>query len=58
MRLLQLSDTFHLPLISLADEPGFMVGLESERRGIERAGARLVVATDDSRMPWATVVMR
>jgi acetyl-CoA carboxylase carboxyltransferase component len=57
MRLIQLCDTFHLPLVSFADEPGFMVGLESERRGIERAGARLVMATCDSQMPWATVVV-
>ncbi len=56
IRLIQLCDTFHLPLISLADEPGFMVGLESERKGIERAGARLVIATCDSKMPWCTVV--
>ncbi len=57
IRLIQLCDTFHLPLISFADEPGFMVGLESEKMGIERAGARLVMATCQSRMPWATVVM-
>jgi len=57
MRLIQLCDTFHLPLISFADEPGFMVGLDAERRGIERAGARLVIATCDSQMPWATVVV-
>ncbi len=56
-RLMQLSDTFHLPLISLADEPGFMVGLESEKQGIERAGARLVSLVCQSRMPWATVVI-
>jgi acetyl-CoA carboxylase carboxyltransferase component len=57
IRLLQLCDTFHLPLISFADEPGFMVGLESEKRGIERAGARLVVATCETQMPWCTVVV-
>ncbi len=57
IRLIQLCDTFHLPLISFADEPGFMVGIESEQMGIERAGARLVIATCQSRMPWATVVM-
>ena len=56
IRLIQLCDTFHLPLISFADEPGFMVGIESEKHGIERAGARLVIATCESRMPWATVV--
>lgn len=57
IRLIQLCDTFHLPLVSFADEPGFSVGLEMEKKGIERAGARLVVATCESQMPWATVVM-
>ena len=56
IRLIQLCDTFHLPLISLADEPGVMVGLESERQGIERAGARLLCAVCDSTMPWCTIV--
>jgi acetyl-CoA carboxylase carboxyltransferase component len=31
--------------------------LESEKRGIERAGARLVAMTCDSQMPWATIVV-
>ncbi|MCP5026945.1 MAG: propionyl-CoA carboxylase [Actinomycetia bacterium] len=57
-RLMQLCDTFHLPLVSLADEPGFLVGIESEKQGIERAGARLVALTCQSRMPWLTVVIR
>ena len=34
-----------------------MVGLESEKKGIERAGARLVIATCESRTPWLTIVM-
>jgi methylmalonyl-CoA decarboxylase subunit alpha len=57
IRLIELCDTFHLPLVSFADEPGFMVGLESELMGIERAGARLVQATCTSRMPWMTFVI-
>jgi acetyl-CoA carboxylase carboxyltransferase component len=40
-RRIQLCDKFHLPLVSLVAEPGFMVGPASERAGIERAGARL-----------------
>lgn len=56
IRLLELCDLFHLPIVSFADEPGFMVGLESEKAGIERAGAALVAATCRSRMPWLTVV--
>ncbi len=56
IRLLELCDLFHLPIVSFADEPGFMVGLESEKAGIERAGAALVAATCRSRMPWLTIV--
>ena len=57
IRLIQLCNTFHLPLISLADEPGFQVGLPSEKLGIERAGARLVATVCLSEMPWCTVVV-
>ena len=57
-RLIQLCDTFHLPLVDFADEPGLMVGIESERQGIERAGARLICAVVDSRMPYLVFVMR
>jgi acetyl-CoA carboxylase carboxyltransferase component len=57
MRLIQLCNTFHLPLISLADEPGFQVGLEAEKQGIERAGARIVSTVCLSEMPWCTVVV-
>jgi methylmalonyl-CoA decarboxylase subunit alpha len=57
-RLIQLCDLFHLPLVDLVDEPGLMVGLDSERQGIERAGARLVCITNLSRAPWIAVVVR
>jgi acetyl-CoA carboxylase carboxyltransferase component len=57
IRLIRICDQFHLPFISLADEPGFMVGPDSEAAGIERAGARLVWTVVRSRMPWATVVV-
>ena len=57
-RLVQLCDTFHLPMVCLMDEPGFMVGLESEKQGIERAGTRLVYTTCLSEMPWISVIIR
>ena len=56
-RLMALCDTFHFPIVSFADEPGFMVGLESEKLGIERAGARLVAQVCQSQMPWITFVV-
>ena len=58
IRLLNLCDTFHLPLVSFVDEPGFMVGLQAQRNGIIRAGARLVIASCRSRMPWLSFYIR
>ena len=57
-RLLQLCDTFHLPLIYLCDEPGFMVGLEEEKKGIVRAGARIVSLLSLSRTPYLCFLIR
>jgi len=57
-RFINLCDTFHLPLVYFADEPGFMVGIEAQKEGILRAGARLVHTTGRSTMPWITVVIR
>jgi acetyl-CoA carboxylase carboxyltransferase component len=57
IRLIQLCDVFHLPVVSFADEPGFMVGIDAELAGIERAGARLVQTVCESRVPWMTFVI-
>ena len=58
IRFLQLCDTFHLPMIYIADEPGFMVGPEQQRQGIVRAGAKMLCATLRTRMPWITIIIR
>lgn len=58
IRFLQLCDTFHLPMVYLADEPGFMVGLEQQRQGIVRAGAKMLCATLRTRMPWISIIIR
>ncbi len=57
-RFIQLCDTFHLPMVSFVDQPGFMVGLESEKQGLVRAGARLACVTAESHMPWIAFVVR
>ncbi len=46
-----------LPLIFLQDVNGFMVGRESERDGIIKAGAKLVNAVSNSRVPKITVIL-
>ncbi len=58
IRFIQLCDTFHLPMVFFADEPGFMVGLEVQKQGIVRAGAKMICATQQSRMPWISFVIR
>jgi len=58
IRFLQLCDTFHLPMIYFADEPGFMVGLEQQKQGIVRAGAKMLCATLRTRIPWISIIIR
>jgi len=58
IRFLQLCDTFHLPMIYFADEPGFMVGPEQQRQGIVRAGAKMLCTTLRTRMPWIYIIIR
>lgn len=58
IRFLQLCNTFHLPMVYFADEPGFMVGLDAQKQGIVRAGAKMVLATCATTMPWITFIIR
>jgi acetyl-CoA carboxylase carboxyltransferase component len=58
IRLVSLCETFHLPIVSFVDEPGFMVGLDAQNQGIVRAGARLVIANARSQTPWISFYIR
>ena len=57
-RFVDMCDVFHLPIINFADQPGFVIGRAGESEGTLRAGVRASCAIDDSRVPWATVVVR
>jgi acetyl-CoA carboxylase carboxyltransferase component len=57
-RFVDLCDTFHLPVVSLVDEPGFMIGAEAERAGTIRYGAQALFAVMQARVPWASVIVR
>ena len=48
-------NSFHIPIISLVDEPGFMIGPESEKSGTIRFGTAAISAIMQSRVPWASV---
>jgi acetyl-CoA carboxylase carboxyltransferase component len=57
-RLLQLCDAFGLPVVSLVDTPGFMVGPEAEATGLVRHASRLLVAGAALRVPLVAVILR
>jgi acetyl-CoA carboxylase carboxyltransferase component len=57
-RLLQLCDAFGLPVVSLVDTPGYMVGTEAEATGLVRHASRLLVAGAALRVPLIAVVLR
>ncbi len=57
-RFAELCDTFHLPVIALVDEPGFMIGPDAERTATIRHGTRALLAVVQSSIPWASVIVR
>jgi acetyl-CoA carboxylase carboxyltransferase component len=57
-RFLQLCDSFGLPVVSLVDTPGFMVGPEAEATGLVRHASRLLVAGAALRVPLIAVILR
>jgi acetyl-CoA carboxylase carboxyltransferase component len=57
-RFLQLCDAFELPVVSLVDTPGMMVGPKAEATGLVRHTSRLLVAAAALRVPFAAVVLR
>ncbi|MDR3498997.1 MAG: carboxyl transferase domain-containing protein [Parvibaculum sp.] len=50
-------NTFHLPVISFVDEPGFMIGSASEKAATIRHGTAAIAAVMQSRVPWASVIV-
>jgi acetyl-CoA carboxylase carboxyltransferase component len=57
-RFLQLCDAFGLPVVSLVDTPGMMVGPKAETTGLVRHTSRLLVAGAALRVPLVAVVLR
>ena len=57
-KFVDLCDVFHLPIVNVADQPGFLIGRPGESAGTLRAGVKAAAAINDSQTPWATVVIR
>ena len=57
-RFIQLCDAYDLPIVSLCDTPGFMVGTEAEHDAQVRHFGRIFVTAASITVPWVTVVLR
>ena len=57
-RFIWLCDAFNIPLLFLADVPGFMIGTDVERRGIIRHGAKMISAVSEATVPKICVIVR
>jgi propionyl-CoA carboxylase beta subunit len=57
-RFIWLCDAFNIPLVFLADVPGFMIGTDVERKGIIRAGAKMLTAIAEATVPRISVIVR
>jgi acetyl-CoA carboxylase carboxyltransferase component len=57
-RFLQLCDAFGLPVVSLVDTPGMMVGPEAEATGLVRHASRLLIAGAALSVPLVAVILR
>lgn len=57
-RFMQLCDAFEIPILSLVDTPGFMVGPAAEKRALVRHTARMFVTAAGLSVPMFVVVLR
>jgi acetyl-CoA carboxylase carboxyltransferase component len=57
-RFIQTCNAFNVPLLFLADVPGFMIGTAVERQGIIRHGAKMIAAVSEATVPKLSVVVR
>jgi propionyl-CoA carboxylase beta subunit len=57
-RFINQCDAFNIPLLFLADVPGFMIGADVERQGIIRHGAKMITAVAEATVPKISVVVR
>jgi len=57
-RFIWLCDAFNIPLLYLADVPGFMIGTVVEKQGIIRAGAKMIAAVSEATVPKLSIILR
>jgi acetyl-CoA carboxylase carboxyltransferase component len=58
VRLVDLAQTFQLPVVHLVDIPGFLIGKEAEASGVMRFGTQALAAVRNSTVPWCAIMVR
>jgi acetyl-CoA carboxylase carboxyltransferase component len=58
VRFADLAETFHLPVVNFVDQPGFVIGVEAEKAGTIRKGARALAAVYQASVPWVSIIVR
>jgi acetyl-CoA carboxylase carboxyltransferase component len=57
-RFIRFCDSFHIPLVTLVDTPGFLPGTDQEHGGIIRHGAKMIFAYAEATVPKVSVILR
>ncbi len=57
-RFIEMCDAYNIPLLYLADVPGFMIGSDVERQGIIRHGAKMITAMASATVPQLSIIVR
>jgi acetyl-CoA carboxylase carboxyltransferase component len=58
IRLVDLAQTFQLPVVHLVDIPGFLIGKEAEVSGVMRFGTQALAAVRNATVPWCAIMVR
>ncbi len=57
-RFIRFCDSFHIPLVTLVDTPGFLPGIDQEHEGIIRHGAKMIYAYAEATVPKISLILR
>lgn len=57
-RFIRFCDLFNIPLVTLVDCPGFVIGSQSDWAGILRHGAKMLFAWSDATVPLISIILR
>jgi acetyl-CoA carboxylase carboxyltransferase component len=58
IRLVDLAQTFHLPVVHFVDIPGFLIGKKAEADGVMRFGTQALAVIRQSTIPWCAIIVR